>query len=132
MEDQPTCGKGLAASAALPEKLGRVIGCMAEMLEAHMKALDLEDPNARLERDAYEKLAGQQKEIADRLQANANAMAGYHDLPMGKHDEEAMAGPQAMQAFAALVKAKQELLRLLEQSAEEDEAMLAEMRGQEP
>lgn len=131
MEDQSTCGKGLAASAVLPEKLGRVIGCMAEVLEVHMKALDLEDPNARLERDAYEKLAGQQKEIADRLQANANAMASYQDLPVGRHDDEAMAGPESIEAFAALVNAKQELLRLLEQSAAENEAMLGEMRQAE-
>ena len=41
MDEQQTCGKGLASNASLPDKLGALTGAVADILEAHMPALDL-------------------------------------------------------------------------------------------
>ena len=67
MDDQPTCGKGLAEHAVLPAKLGALTAAMATVLEIHMKALDLKDENARREHEAYRRLAKEQHSIAAQL-----------------------------------------------------------------
>jgi hypothetical protein len=123
-DDQPTCGKGLAASAALPESLGHVMNAMAEVLEAHMQALDLDDESSRLEYAAYESLAEEHRQIASQLAATAQEMLGYRDLPMGRHDMQAMSRQQ--KPFEKLVEEKRALLALLKESAKEDEALLEE------
>ena len=129
MDDQPTCGKGLAEHSVLPGKMGEVIDALAENLEVHMRALDLTDENSRRERDAYAELAAEHREIAGRLRAVAGRMAGYRDLPMGRHDWEAMAGPEVRAAFGRLVAREGELLALLQESVERHGKMLARMGG---
>jgi len=129
MEDQPTCGKGLAESSVLPAKLGDLTASVAEVLEVHTTALDLSDENSRKEREAYLALAKQHRETAAQLQATAREMAGYRDLPMGRHDLEAMSGPKPLQAFEKLVKLEEELLALLQKRVEQHRQMLAEMGG---
>jgi hypothetical protein len=57
MEEQPSCGRGLAERSALPDKLGDLVAAVADNLEAHLIALDLTDENARTEHDAYVTLA---------------------------------------------------------------------------
>ena len=127
MDDQPTCGKGLAEHSVLPGKMGEVIDALAENLEVHMGALDLMDENSRRERDAYTELAAEHREIAGRLRAVAGRMAGYRDLPMGRHDWEALAGPEVRAAFGRLVAREGELLALLQESVERHGKMLAGM-----
>jgi hypothetical protein len=128
MNDQPTCGKGLAENAELPAKLGAVAAGMAEVLEHHMHALDVTDPNAKAEHDAYAQLVDAHRSIAAQLRATADQMAGYRDLPMGRHDEQVMTSPDALRVFDAFVKAKQELQALLDRQAAEDREMLAQIR----
>jgi hypothetical protein len=125
VDDQPTCGKGLAAGAALPESLGTVMDAMAEVLEAHLQALDLDDESSRLEYAAYESLAREHREIAAQLAATAQEMLGYRDLPMGRHDMEAMS--RQHDPFKNLVDEKRKLLVLLQESVKEDQALLEEM-----
>ncbi len=55
--ERPPVGKGLAENASLPAELGELIVSVAENLEVHMKALDLNDQNAKQEYDAYHRLA---------------------------------------------------------------------------
>jgi hypothetical protein len=93
-----------------------------------MKALDLTDPNSRAEYDAYEKLVKEFQQITVQLQATADQMAGYRDLPMGKHDENAMIHPGVRESFEKFVKHKREFLSLLKQTAERDDQLL-EMMG---
>ena len=126
--DQPTCGKGLAENSVLPAKLSELIAAMVENLVAHMKALDLTDQNSRTEYDAYERLAKEHRQIAVQLQLVSDQMAGYRGLPMGRHDEKAMVHPRVRDAFEKLVQRKQELLALLEQTAERDDKLLEAMR----
>jgi hypothetical protein len=128
-DDEPSCGKGLAEHSALPAKLGELIAALAENLEAHQKTLDITDPHAAQERDAYVKLAQEHRSIATQLQTTAAHMAGYRDLPMGRHDERALADPKLLDAFAKFVRTEQELLALLQKAVQRDQMMLGEMRG---
>lgn len=130
MDDQPTCGKGLAEHSALPAKLAELEDALADNLELHQTTLDLRDENARKEHEAYVRLAKEHRSIAARLQATAQRMAGYRDLPMGVHDEKALADPKLLDAFATFVKREEELLALLQHALERDSQMLAAARGQ--
>jgi hypothetical protein len=129
MEDQPTCGKGLAEHSALPAKMGELTASVAENLELHMQALDLTDESAKTEHDAYLELAMDHRRIASQLQATARRMSGYRDLPMGRHDQKAMAGPELLEAFERFVTLEQELMTLLQARVEQDRRMLSQMRG---
>ena len=99
MADGPTCGQGLAAMAALPEKLGNLEASVAENLETHLITLDLDDEAARREHDVWEKLAREHRRIAAELHAVAGEMAGYRDLRMGRHDEEALGSGPVVEAY---------------------------------
>ena len=127
--DQPTCGKGLAENSILPHSLGNVISGMAENLVEHMKALDLADSKSRTEYDAYERLVSQLRQVAADLHVTASEMAGYRDLPMGRHDQAAMVQPAIREAFENFVRHKQELATLLEQTTERDAQLLEMMRA---
>jgi hypothetical protein len=127
--DQQTCGKGLAENSVLPAKLGELISAMAGNLEMHMKALDLTDPNSRAEHDAYEKLLKELRASAAQLSVTANHMAGYRDLPMGRHDQKAMTHPRVLEAFERFVQHKQEFLGFLQQTSARDHQLLEIMRA---
>jgi hypothetical protein len=47
------------------------MGCVAENLEGHMGALDLEDENSKVEYDAYVRLAAAHREVAARDRSSA-------------------------------------------------------------
>ncbi len=127
MAEQPTCGQGIAVHAELPTRLGILVAALAEVLEAHMPALDLTDPNAQLEHEVYARLARQHREIADRLRAVAADMAAQRDLPMGRHNVHVITSSAPAEALRAYVQAERTLLDLLEQSAAQSEQMLAEI-----
>jgi hypothetical protein len=129
MDEQQTCGRGLAEHSALPARLAEVTEAMASNLQVHMQALELDDEPARQEHAVYLRLAEEQRQAAARLRAVANEMAAARDLPMGRHDAQTMSSPEVGDAFLRFVKAKQELLDLLQGMVEEDRRMLAEMGG---
>lgn len=126
-DDQPTCGKGLAANATLPASIGRLLGAMADVLDNHQKALDPSDENARLEHTAYATLVRELSSIAEQLAATAVQMNSFRDLPMGQHDEEKMASREAADVFTRFVRYERELLDLIGRRVEEHEAMLEDM-----
>jgi hypothetical protein len=124
-DDQPTCGKGIAAGAALPAKLAELMAARADVLERHTKALDLTDPSSRAELDAYNRLVKAHRDAAGQLGSLAEEMAARRDLPMGRHDAAVMADPNGqMEAFRRFVTAERELTALLRASLEAEEAML--------
>ena len=127
--DPPTCGKGLAEHSVLPAKLGELTASVADILDAHMKALDLTDTTSRAEHDAYVELAKEHRRIASQLMATAKRMAGYRDLPMGRHDGKAMSSPRARETFEQFVKLEHELVTLLQTRLGKDREMLSEMGG---
>jgi hypothetical protein len=79
MESQ-TCGKGLAENSEWPATLGALIGALADVLEAHVTALDLTDVKARAERDTYLRLVAAKRKIAGDLQALASEMASAREM----------------------------------------------------
>ena len=127
MDDQPTCGRGLAANAELPSRLGDLVSAMADVLEAHLPALDITDEPSRVEREAYLDLVREHREAALQLRAIASQMAGYSNLPMGRHFEEAMAAPPVLESFQRFVAVEHVLLAYLQHRIEEDQEMLAAM-----
>ena len=129
MDDQPTCGKGLAAHAALPAKLAEWLAALSGNLDVHITALDLTDERSQRERDAYLSLATSYRRIAADLGATAEEMAGYRDLPMGRHDPQTMSSPRLHEAFARLVQVERQLLELLQRQVEEHRAMLEGGKG---
>ena len=129
MDDQPTCGKGLAEHSVLPATLARLMAATAAILENHQKALVLDDENARREYAAYVKLAEAYRGLGEQLRAAADQMGGYRDLPMGKHDERAMTSLTSVEVFGQFVKAEREVLTLLERAVDRDERMLHDMQN---
>jgi hypothetical protein len=114
-EEQPTCGRGLAAGAGLPAKLAKLMSARAEVLERHTRALDLGDAAGRQELEAYTALVRAHREIAAELARLAERMSGYGGLPMAPHDTAVLADPrgqeEAFQRFQAL---ERELIELLQ------------------
>src|SRR5689334_10091614 len=125
--DQPTCGKGLAENSILPEQISKVIAAMAENLESHMQALDLTDKISSGEYTAYEKLVKELKQSALQLHLTANQMAGYRDMPMGRHNMKEMTHPRVRDAFERFLKEKRDLFSLLERTMQRDNQILESM-----
>jgi hypothetical protein len=120
-----TCGRGLAEHSLIPAKLGELIAALAENLELHIPALVLTDPNAKLEHEAYVKLAAEHHAIAEQLTAVAAHMAGYKNLPMGAHDPAVMQDASRNAAFGRYVKIERELIALLQKALVRDQELLA-------
>ena len=129
MDEQQTCGRGLAEHSVLPARLAEVVEAMAENLRVHLGALELDDEPARQEHAVYLRLAEEQRQAAGRLRAIAGEMAAARDLPMGRHDLQTLSSPEVADAFRHFVAVKQELAATLQGMAEEDRRMLAAMDG---
>jgi hypothetical protein len=127
MEEPSTCGQGLASRSILPGKLGELLAALARILEAHMRALDPSDADAKKELDAYAALVTAHRDVADRLSGIAVQMADYRTLPLAAHDEAAMSDAVAHKAFENFVRLEQELATLLQQQLTEDQEMLRQM-----
>lgn len=124
MTEQPTCGQGLAAHAALHTRLADLLSAVGTNLDLHLTSLDPSDEVSQPEVDAYTSLVKQHRDLAARLRATADEMASYRDLPMANHDMDVLSGPDATEAFRELVARQEELLLLLQQWNEEYHAML--------
>ncbi|HET7768236.1 MAG TPA: hypothetical protein VFN74_05630 [Chloroflexota bacterium] len=124
-DEQRTCGKGLAASAGLPAKLGELMETMAEMLERHTRALDPGETAGQAELKEYQSLVQRHREVATGLKVLAVEMEGYRELPMASHDMAVMQDPQGQaEAFGRVVEIERELVGLLEGKTKEAEEMM--------
>jgi hypothetical protein len=121
VEEQQTCGQGLAENAALPARLAEVIEAMADVLRVHLQALELDDEPAREEHAVYLHLVEEQRQAGGRLRAVAAEMAAARDLPMGRHDAQTMRSPEVGDAYQRFVKARHQLADLLGQLAGQDQ-----------
>ena len=124
MNGPQTCGQGLAERSALPANLGALSAAMADILEKHQRTLDLTDTNARAEHEAYEAVASALRTAAAQLQATADRMVGYRELPMARHDERAMNSLEIRDAFARFIEREHDLSALLNIWIQQDRAML--------
>jgi len=122
--DQPTCGQGLAEHSRLPLLLAELFDHSAENLEVHVDMLDLTDAHARAERDVWTRAAAQHRSLAGELRATGEFMAQYRDLPMARHDAEAMSSSRVVAAFERFVGAEQAVAALVAEWLERDQATL--------
>ena len=129
MDNQPTCGKGLAENATLPWKLGELAGAMGGVLEAHIPSLDLTDEDSRKEHDVYQRLASELRQAAAQMEAIARQMSASSDLPMGRHDKTVMGSEAVRHSFELFVQSEQDMLAMLGRKLEQDQQMLATMRA---
>ena len=129
MDDQQTCGKGLAQHSVLTASVGELIASTARVLEVHMKALDLTDDNSKRELEAYRDVASAHRRIAAELADTARRMEGYRSLPMGRHDMAAMMSAAPRHAFAGFVNQEEALVTLLQTRLAQDKTMLDTMAG---
>jgi hypothetical protein len=129
MDEQQTCGKGLEENAVLPAKLSELAAAMGAVLQAHIPSLDLTDERSRKEHEVYQHLVGDFRQASVELEAIARQMSGSRDLPMGRHDQVAMASPAIRHSFERFVKSEQELLTMLQRRLEQDQQMLAAIRA---
>jgi len=126
---EQTCGKGVAANAAAPERMSRVLEATAAVLENHMRALSGDDPNGREELAAYEHLAREHRAAANGLTTLAELMRSYRDLPPAPHDMAPLMDAASVETLGELVEAQRQLGELMQQRAEEYGAMLKQMRS---
>jgi hypothetical protein len=57
VEEEPTCGRGLAPNTVVPSALAAVAAGLAQNLEVHTRALDAGDTAAAQEQAVYERIA---------------------------------------------------------------------------
>jgi hypothetical protein len=126
MEEERTCGTGLAENSALPAAFARVLSAVAGVLENHIDALDLSKEESKPEHEAYRELVKRHRDVASQLQAVADRMASCRDLPLAAHDPAAMASPKSLESFEQLVGSERELFNLLAIRVKENDAMLVE------
>jgi hypothetical protein len=124
-----SCGQGVAANAVLPEKIGALLGAMANLLQNHMRLLDVSDSNAKQEREAYERLIKALGAIASSSQELASRMRSYRDLPDATHDVRVLADQESRDAFASFIRNEESVLNLLQTTVAEHRAMLNSMTG---
>jgi hypothetical protein len=127
-QDQPTCGKGIAANAVLPEKVAALVRATADVLQNHMRSLDPKEANGKAEIEAYQLLVAEHRSLGDRLEALATLMRGYRSLPMAGHDMSALTDQRSVDVLAALVSHQEELLALVQERVNDYGRMLEAMR----
>ncbi len=130
MEEQPSCGRGLAQSTVVPAALAAVASGLAQSLEIHLRALDPGDAAAAQEQEVYERIARSLRSAAADLQDAAAEMASAVDLPMGAHNMDALTTTDVLDAFEGYVTAEDELRRLLDSQHADNEQMLAAIRSE--
>jgi hypothetical protein len=130
VEEQHTCGRGLAQNTVVPAALAAVAAGLAQNLEVHVRALDPGDAAAAQEQGVYERVAHSLRSAAADLQAAAVEMASAADLPMGAHDMAAITTTDALGAFEGYVAAEDDLRRLLDARREDNEQMLTAIRAE--
>jgi hypothetical protein len=130
VDEQPTCGRGLAQSTTVPAALAAVAAGLAQNLEVHTRALDPADPAAVQEQGVYERVAHSLRSAAADLRAAAAEMASAVDVPMGAHDMAAMTTTDVLDAFEGYVAAEDDLRRLLDARRADNEQMLAAIRAE--
>jgi hypothetical protein len=129
MDTPQTCGRGLAEHSPLPLALAKLTDSVRVILEAHTTALDLSDAASKKELEVYRELANQHRDAAAQLHTIATEMAAHRDLPMGRHNLEAMAAPTVANAFETFVNLEQDVMTLLESRLARDRQMLTDMRA---
>ena len=128
--DEPTCGKGLAKNAVVPERMARLLQATANVLENHIRSLNRKDSSGNREIEAYERLVRDHRAAAIQVDALAEAMRSYRDLPVAEHDMSALGDARSVDVMDALVRADEALLSPVRDRAAAHGEMLSSMKQQ--
>jgi hypothetical protein len=128
MADEPTCGQGLARHSDLLQHVAELVDSVADSLNAHRPALVPTDTNSQQEGRVYEELAAAQREAAAKLRAIAAEMAAQRDLPMGRHDVNALSPSDVTDALERTTRAEAQLITHLQDYLNEHQAILDALR----
>lgn len=125
-DDEPCCGRELAASAEVPEALGALMNHVAMNLDAHAAWVGSNSEAARLERDAMTLVAREYRAIGSAAARAAAVMRSFAELEPAPHDPARF----DRAAFAAWMREKITQQRalaslLLEHAAVSERALVA-------
>jgi hypothetical protein len=123
-----TCGKGVFANAAVPERVAALLQAMAVIYKNHIRSLDPADADGKLEIDAYGRLMRDYHAAAAKISALADVMRSYRDLPMADHDMAALKDAASIDAMEKLVLAQESLTALLRDRSAQYREMLDAMK----
>jgi catechol 2,3-dioxygenase-like lactoylglutathione lyase family enzyme len=122
-----TCGTGLAEHSEIPALFGKLIASLADNLDAHMPTVDTSTAAGRAERAAYDSLVTGFRKLVERTVALSAEMAGYRDLPMAPHNDEAFGTPQIASAFREYVALEEQVSLRLAHRHTRDQQLLARL-----
>lgn len=107
-------GKVPADHSVLPARLGALMASVAEIIELHMKALDLKNKKARKEYKSYARLAKEHRDISLSLQGIAGELERFRKMAQGKANADALSDANILAAFEKFMKAEKKLIGLLQ------------------
>lgn len=122
--DEPTCGKGLAAHAVIPHKLGALFDALADNFEQHVPSLTGTDAATRSETAAYMSLLRKHREIAAQLRGVGDEMVSYKSLLMPAHEMEVLQAEPAAKAFEQYIVALRATIAVLQKVLAEDQQLI--------
>ncbi len=87
---------------------------VAEIIELHMKALDLQNKKARKEYRSYAQLAKEHRDISRSLQGIADELERFRKTARGKPNADALSDANILAAFEKFMKAEKKVIGLLQ------------------
>jgi hypothetical protein len=127
-----TCGQELAQSAEVPEKLGTLMGHVADNMEAHARWVGAASAEARREHDAMLAVAHEYRNISVSSARTAALMRSLRDLPGAPHDPARLDRAALVAWMQAKIHMQREFAALLLAHAEDSERALAGLQGSTP
>ena len=128
MSESMSCGEGLAARATLPAALSEVAVALAEVLSCHERTVVPNDASSAAELQAYEVISARFRASASMLRSAAELMLGARGLPAARHDTAGLRSAENAAVFERFVASERNLLALVQNTLEQDGAMLQSMR----
>lgn len=127
VEEEPTCGQEMAASAEIPRRWQALMNHVALNMELHAAAVGSGSAANRDESAAMLVVAREYRSMADAAARAASAMTAMADLAPASHDPSGIDLPSLARWMRLKVAMQRELAALLIRHAEESEAALTQM-----
>lgn len=124
-----TCGQELAQSAEVPEKLGALMGHVADNMEAHARWVGAASAEAKREHDAMLAVAREYRNLSVSSARTAALMRSLHDLPGTPHDPAPLDQVALVAWMQAKIRMQREFAAVLLAHAEDSEYALAGLQG---
>ena len=121
---ESTCGRELAASAVVPEKIGELMRHVALNLRAHADWVGDQTDAARAERDAMRAVAEHYERLAGAAADAAAKMRSLNDLAVAPHDPARFDFPEFRRWMREKIRMQRALAELIVEHAVASESAL--------